>query len=71
MLYRAYRINEEMILPELTFSDADDISSYALTAVKYFSSKEIINGIGNNLFAPKKNATRAEAAKLIYGAVYR
>ncbi len=71
LLYRAFRINDELSLPELTFSDKNDISAYALTAVRYFSSKGIINGIGNNLFAPKKNATRAEAAKLIYGAVYK
>jgi len=48
------------------FADKSDISSYALEAVAAMQEKGIINGIGDNRFAPKNNATRAEAAVIIY-----
>lgn len=56
-------------LPEknaaITFSDDSQISTYAKTSVAAMQKAGIINGKGNNLFAPKENATRAEAAKMI------
>ena len=48
------------------FNDEEAISKYAETAVKALANEGIINGVGNNSFAPKKSAARAEAAKLIY-----
>lgn len=49
------------------FSDCSEISDYAYDAVMSVKNKGIINGIGDNLFAPKAFATRAQAAKMIYG----
>lgn len=48
------------------FTDDADISEYAKTAVYNLKTMNIINGTGNNLFTPKGNATRAQAAKMIY-----
>ena len=51
---------------EVMFADKDDISAYALEAVAAMQKNGIINGVGGNRFAPKNNATRAEAAVIIY-----
>ena len=49
------------------FADAEDISGYAKKAVDVLASMGIINGDANGCFNPKANATRAEAAKMVYG----
>lgn len=55
-------------MTELFYDDAS-ISDYAKTAVYVMKESGVVNGIGDNLFAPKANATRAMAAKIIYGLV--
>ncbi len=50
----------------VTFADAASISDYAKDAVDVLSSLGIINGKGNNQFAPNDFATRAEAAKVVH-----
>lgn len=51
---------------EKVFDDDGDISEYAKNAVYFMKQIGIINGIGNNLFAPRATATRAQVAKMIY-----
>ena len=66
MIYNA--IKARGYLPkeaELSFDDGDVIDDYAKEAVSQLVSLGIINGMGNNLFAPKENATRAQAAVII------
>lgn len=53
----------------LTFADAADASDYAKSAVAALTAEKIINGVGDNKFAPKMNLTRAQAAVLIYNAL--
>ena len=48
------------------FTDLYAVADYAKDAVKFLSGEGIINGMGNGLFAPTDNATRAQAAVLIY-----
>ena len=48
------------------FSDDGVISDYAKAPVYTLKSYQIINGVGDGLFAPKDNATRASAAQIIY-----
>ncbi|MBR2883602.1 MAG: S-layer homology domain-containing protein [Clostridia bacterium] len=48
-----------------SFSDSNDISSYATEAVKLMQGCGLINGMGDNTFAPHKEATRAQAAVII------
>ena len=49
------------------FADLADISEYAEEAVDALSAKGIINGYPDNSFKPKKTATRAETAAILYG----
>ncbi len=51
---------------EISFTDRDSISDYAVSAVKTLSMAEIISGYADGSFAPRNPVTRAEAAKLIY-----
>ncbi len=52
--------------PAETFKDADEIADYAIVAINLMQEADIINGMGNGLFEPSANATRAQAAKIIY-----
>lgn len=51
------------------FTDSDQISDYAKSAVSYLVAEGIINGMGDGSFAPMQNATRAQAAQLIYNII--
>jgi len=53
----------------IAFEDTPQIEDYAREAVDKLSAAKIINGKGNNLFAPLDALTRAEAAKIIYTAL--
>lgn len=48
------------------FSDMTDVSAWALNAVKWAQSQNIIDGRPGNVFDPASNATRAECAAIIY-----
>lgn len=52
---------------DMPFSDVDMIADYAKESVNILYQKGVVSGKGNNEFAPKDNATRAEAAKMICG----
>ena len=52
---------------KLSFSDTNEIAEYAVEAVSCLAETKIVNGTGDGCFAPYANATRAEAAKIIYG----
>ena len=70
MLYRTSKyINSGISDVEdyLEFLDDSLISDYAKTAVYTFKDAGIINGVSKTEFAPQNNATRAQAAKMIYG----
>jgi len=47
------------------FADESSISDYALDAVNALSAVSVINGVGENTFAPKDNANRAQAAVIV------
>lgn len=51
---------------EEIFADDGEIAEYAADAVYVMKNLGIINGVGEGKFAPKDNATRAMAAKMIY-----
>lgn len=50
---------------ELSFSDKNDISEYAVDAVVILWSDGIINGYDDGSFRPKSSITRAEACKIL------
>ncbi|WP_338593396.1 immunoglobulin-like domain-containing protein [Paenibacillus sp. Y5S-9] len=68
MVYKAIQIKQLALASgEATaFKDVANIASYAKQAVEAIQRAGIINGVGNDEFAPKKNASRAEAAVMIY-----
>ncbi len=72
MAYRAAKLkNIELshIKPAVVFDDFVHIPDYSLEIVSELQQAGIINGRDNNLFDPHGNATRAEAAKIVYGLV--
>lgn len=68
MLYRALLArNANVSVTDVTFGDKDSISDYATDAVSALTNLGAINGVGDNRFDPLGYATRAQAAKVIYG----
>jgi len=51
--------------PAANFADADQISTWAADAVKDCTQIGLINGVGENRAAPKKNANRMEASAIL------
>ncbi|MEF9988401.1 MAG: S-layer homology domain-containing protein, partial [Christensenella sp.] len=49
----------------MDYTDLAEISDYASEAVMFCTMKNIMSGKGNNTFAPKDNATRAEIAAIL------
>lgn len=47
------------------FSDYEDISDYALSAMTWAVNTRLITGKGENTLAPQDNATRAEIAAIL------
>lgn len=61
-------IAHETVKAYTDFDDEDSIAAYAKTAVKMLYEAGVVNGKDGNFFDPTGNATRAEAAKIIYEA---
>lgn len=56
----------DYIAADLGFSDADSISEWAKNEVSIALNKGLVTGVSSTEFAPKENATRAQAAVIIY-----
>ncbi|QHW33615.1 hypothetical protein GZH47_24330 [Paenibacillus rhizovicinus] len=70
MLYRAAakaNIKLQNTVDEIKFADDASIKDYAAPAIKALQQAGIVSGMGNGTFAPAGNATRAQAAVIIYG----
>ena len=63
-ILKKYSVNIQS--KELTFEDSDSIKDYAVEAVEALYGMGIINGISDKEFDPLGNATRAQAAKVVY-----
>lgn len=61
-----YKDDSKAKAGELTFEDKNEIAEEALEAVSIAVENEIIKGMTETTFAPKENATRAQAAVMIY-----
>lgn len=69
MLYRAMNFMDISIADngdESNFTDNEAISDYALASVYALYRGGIVNGVGDMLFLPQGEATRAMAAKTLY-----
>ncbi len=71
MAYRIAKASGKQFITEgaSSFNDENMISEYAREAVGTLKSSGILNGKGNNNFAPKDSCTRAEVAKIVYGLI--
>lgn len=65
ILYRAANKTGDGVV--LDFTDNDSIAPYATDAVSELVGLGIMNGYEDGSFKPRGNATRAEAAKVIWG----
>lgn len=63
MIYKGFELEAD----DTEFADDNEIQSYAKESVYLLKNAGIISGVGNNMFNPKGNLTRAEAAVIIYG----
>lgn len=69
MVYRLFADKIGENTAEVSFTDADEISEYALNSVTKLCAGGIINGMGDGSFSPKGTTTRAQAAVVIYRAL--
>ena len=68
MIYNALKSRGvSMPVADLRFDDASMISGYAVNAVGALYKMGAVNGVSETEFAPKGIASRAQAAKIIYG----
>ncbi len=68
ILYRYAVLNgydTKIVEDTLSYTDVNNISDYALDAMKYAVEHGIITGKSNGILAPKSNATRAEVATML------
>ena len=69
LLRRAAKVRK-LVLPENQsvefFKDMNAVSDYAVDGVMFMKNTGIMNGVGDNLFAPKEKISRAMAAKVIH-----
>ena len=68
MICRAFNITYPGV-SEAVFDDMNLVFDYAKESVFCLYKNSIISGKGNGLFAPVDNATRAEAAQIIYNVI--
>lgn len=61
--YKGYDVSAKADLNK--FTDADEISNYALEALQWANAEGLINGKGDGVLDPKGQAPRAEAAVIL------
>lgn len=64
MLWR-YSVSPAATSKELRFNDADQISGYAVDALRWAVENGIVNGYGDGRLGPKGQATRAQVAQML------
>lgn len=65
----ARALGKEINEYKIEFTDADNISDYAVGSIGILCEAGIINGMGDGSFAPKQLCTRAQAAVIIYNMI--
>jgi len=58
-------VSDVNVEEELRFKDCEEISSYAVNAIRYALGCRILSGRGDGMLYPKENTTRAEVASLL------
>jgi len=63
--YQKLNKNFEMGEYDIIFDDMDEAGEWSRLYIQAACSLKIVSGVGDNKFAPKNNATRAQAAVMI------
>ena len=63
--YLKYKGADEVTEPELSYSDADKVASWATAAVAYCTQTELMNGVTAETFDPAGSANRAMGATVL------
>lgn len=66
LIYRALINEAPGNIERAGFVDMDSVSDYAVDAINYLASVNIVSGDGSRRVLPKKNITREETAKILY-----
>ncbi len=61
--FRGYDMEEKSVTP---FADMNQVSPWAKTEVTAVQKWGLLSGVGDNLFAPKRTASRAQVAQIFY-----
>lgn len=71
MIYNALRAKGKSAAAaaEPAFKDAEAVADYAKEAIRTLCGMGVMNGVSESTFDPAGNATRAQAAKIIYGVI--
>ncbi len=72
MVYR-FMTKSGFVMQEakLDFADGDYIAEYAKIPIAALKAEALVSGVGNNMFMPANDITRAEAAQMIYNTLER
>jgi hypothetical protein len=63
---RALQLKGTINSPDISLSDKGDIADYAINYINELLNNEVFSGYPDSSFKPLNNATRAEAATIIY-----
>lgn len=66
VIYRAALSAGKMFGDEIKFDDIEAAEPYAREAIAKIAAAGIVSGTGENMFSPKNDCTRAQAAKMIF-----
>ncbi|MDD3766898.1 MAG: S-layer homology domain-containing protein, partial [Eubacteriales bacterium] len=70
ILVRAFKsMGIDVETGDVDFADSDEIGDWAAEYVATLAKLGIVQGRGDNMFVPKDNLTRAEAAVVIYKSI--
>lgn len=60
----------KFVMEKTSFEDKDEVSSWAANQVAWLDAQGVFKGVAEEKFEPKKVVTRAEAALIVYNALF-
>ncbi len=63
--YKKYDVSAGEDTNILSYNDISELSEYAVSSMQWACGESLVSGIGNNLLAPRGNATRAQVAMIL------
>ncbi len=63
--YKKYDVSAGEDTNILSYNDISELSEYAVSSMQWACGESLVSGIGNNLLAPRGNATRSQVATIL------